>query len=118
MVFFWQRDVRSFSLLRDVQAVLLSSLFKKFQLLTGRCYYGEEILRQCDSWEVNQLYVVGDGQEDAIFLDIGPNWMNLALSWIWPNAKVFESIYFLYSSIIMLLSVCVIVKFQLTRARV
>ena len=49
MVFFWQRDVRSFSLLRDVQAVLLSSLFKKFQLLTGRCYYGEEILRQCDS---------------------------------------------------------------------
>ena len=40
------------------------------------------------------------------------------LSYKWPSAEVFKSIYFLDYCRIMLLSVCVKVKFQLTRARV
>ena len=70
MISFWQRDVRSFSLSHDVQAVLPSLLFNNFQLAR---VIVEKIVEKLYivCFIVNKFYVVYDGQKEAIFLDIG-----------------------------------------------
>ena len=65
---------------------------------------------------IKKLFVVCDGQEDAIFLDMGQIWINYLTCGLMQ--KFLRVSIFLDSFRIMLLSICVMVKFQMTRAKV